>query len=196
MELTQSSEMGKHLSTKETTKSRAGIKIILRSFCDRSTIHGLGQIVERTFLVAKLFWILAFFGALGFVCFHISELIRQYLERPVFEKSYLSQKPIQFPAVTVCNLDPFSRSAYESLLADDKSRLNQYFNKLATLKRKNLVDDDMQATMLDQMSIRMNIGFNESRYAGHKAHDLILRCKFMGQLCNVTTQFKHTLNIL
>ncbi|PAV57231.1 hypothetical protein WR25_11472 [Diploscapter pachys] len=77
------------------------------NFCDQTTFHGINMIFSTNYLSLQLFWI--FLSALSLVFF-------AYQFSLVMEKRSLNEKIVNvklefasppFPAVTVCNLNPF-----------------------------------------------------------------------------------------
>lgn len=83
----------------------------IREFCASTTAHGLGRAAEAKSRLARIFWMLIFTAAFILSVYQISSSFHDYLQFPTQTEVYLVNKErLFFPAVTVCNLNPFKLS--------------------------------------------------------------------------------------
>ena len=90
----------------------------------------------------------------------------------------------------MCNLDPISRSNYDDLLLNDTSRLSKYYARLYEMRNAGVIKNSELREFKTIIKTRINIGIDESRSIGHHLSDLVLRCTFRAQPCNITHDFK------
>ncbi|XP_077870415.1 epithelial sodium channel subunit gamma-like [Saccoglossus kowalevskii] len=92
------------------------VKDVFSDLLANSSSHGLPNIHRSENLVGKLLWSMVFFTGLGVFCWQVSELARAFRNRDVSVQLKVHfNTSINFPAVTVCNINPVKLSA---LLAD------------------------------------------------------------------------------
>lgn len=83
------------------------IKQVLMEWAEVSTSHGLPRVLRVKRLYLKIIWGLCFLGSLGFCIFLIYRSISDFLEYQVVTQIRLiPERPIIFPTVTICNLNP------------------------------------------------------------------------------------------
>ncbi|GIX94256.1 acid-sensing ion channel 1C [Caerostris darwini] len=100
---------------------------LCKNFASQSTTHGLRRISETEGTIGKLLWTLIFFVALGGLTYHCSFLIQKYLKfSKVTTTEEIHAKELDFPALTVCNLNILKKSFIADQL--EKNR-NTTFNR-------------------------------------------------------------------
>lgn len=83
----------------------------LELFGSRTTAHGLCQIDSSTTKTRKVFWVLLSLAALGVSARNIVGLVQEYFTFPVTtEVRVVYESRLEFPSVTVCNMNQFKRS--------------------------------------------------------------------------------------
>ncbi|CAB3999173.1 amiloride-sensitive sodium channel subunit alpha-like, partial [Paramuricea clavata] len=93
-------------------KKKPSFRGILVEFMGYTTGHGFGRLVEATTFVWRIFWILAILGASGMFAMEVTNLFKLYLSRPVQTSVTITfEKQLNFPAVTICNLNIIKRSS-------------------------------------------------------------------------------------
>ena len=84
----------------------------VRNFCADTTAHGLARIVAAKSWPARLFWIAIFISASIFSVIQIYRSVGAYFSFPTKTTvSLVNKEQLMFPAVTVCNINPFKQSA-------------------------------------------------------------------------------------
>jgi hypothetical protein len=75
------------------------------AWIERTTSHGLPNIVRSNNLVIKIMWILFFLASLTYCSYVIIvSLIDYFKYQTVVSTTYVKETPTMFPAVTLCNL--------------------------------------------------------------------------------------------
>ncbi|CAI5440456.1 unnamed protein product [Caenorhabditis angaria] len=85
-------------------------------FCETTTMHGPKRIFKGKHW-ATLFWAIMVACSLGLLITQVVILVAQYLEKPVISQvSFLiNEEGLDFPHVTVCNLNPIRKSYVTNL---------------------------------------------------------------------------------
>ncbi|KAH9493154.1 Deproteinrin unc-8 [Bulinus truncatus] len=81
------------------------LKHVLHSFAEKTSLNGIPFIKSSTSFFVKLLWSLLLAAAIGFLFFHLYNLFSNYFDYNKFSQINLSYKSLQFPAVTVCNVN-------------------------------------------------------------------------------------------
>ena len=86
-------------------------KIILakiENIAANSTAHGIANIVKTERTSMKVIWLLSLLVSASF-CFYLEQnAFLEYLNYPVTTKiRYINEKSSQFPAIAICNTNPF-----------------------------------------------------------------------------------------
>ncbi|XP_071794507.1 uncharacterized protein [Asterias amurensis] len=90
---------------------RLNLGDILKAFGENTTAHGVPAITRSKRVVAKLFWLAVFLIMLGLFCFQATLVLVEYYGYPSTTKVKLETAPyLNFPSVTICNMNRFRRS--------------------------------------------------------------------------------------
>ena len=179
---------------KEKKSSTGRVFKLFSGFCDVTSLHGLGQVVANKSYLVKFLWSLAFILAIGGNSYHLSNLVQTYLSYPKQQVTTSDQKPIPFPGVSICNLEPFSQSNLANVSTSPTARLHKYNIRLNNMISNGTLNDVDMMEYHSSVPMLENIGIEEARQIGHGLEDFVLRCSFRGMPCNVTSDFKHFLN--
>lgn len=68
-------------------------------------MQGVGYINSARYWYSKALWLFLLLVAVGWMVFHLIYLITQFVELPVQTKISLGFNNLQFPAVTLCNMN-------------------------------------------------------------------------------------------
>ncbi|XP_076105862.1 degenerin deg-1-like [Mytilus galloprovincialis] len=82
----------------------------LRDFAGYTSIHGFRRIADSVFILRKVFWICALSASFGMCVFQVYRLSLQFISEGVNTKVSVTYKELEFPAVTICNLNPLKLS--------------------------------------------------------------------------------------
>lgn len=102
------------------------IKDLCREFAEQATTHGLRRIAETKTTFAKFFWTLFFLSALAGCFYHCSFLIQKYLKfAKVTTTEEIHAKELQFPALTVCNMNILKNDFFTEQLAKNENTTHE-----------------------------------------------------------------------
>lgn len=86
----------------------------VRDFCADTSAHGLSRVAAAKSWPARLFWMAIFISASVISIHQISLSFAMYLRYPTkTDFSVIIKEQLRFPAVTVCNINPFKQSEIE-----------------------------------------------------------------------------------
>lgn len=103
-----------------------GIKDLCREYAEQATTHGLRRIVETKTVFGKLFWTFVFLSALAGCFYHCSFLIQKYLSfAKVTTTEEIHAKQLQFPALTVCNMNILKNAFFTEQLAVNENTTHE-----------------------------------------------------------------------
>lgn len=150
-----------------------------------STIHGLANLLRTEF---KILWVLSLIAS-GSVCFHIIiQNLLAYLEYQVISQiRFVNQDVTDFPAVMVCNTNPYVTNFSIDFLCDyieanTNSTFSNTTGKLDFLNRNLFLDDQLRVKLYVDVR-RLNDSFK--RQLGFNLSELLIRCEFYGEECNL-----------
>ncbi|XP_021361147.1 amiloride-sensitive sodium channel subunit beta-2-like [Mizuhopecten yessoensis] len=92
------------------TKDKPRFRLLLREMAENSTLHGLPKIFGAKQAYMKIFWTVVFIATTGYLIFQLANLFESYYSWPIKTAVTLKHNPLQFPAVSFCNMNPIKRS--------------------------------------------------------------------------------------
>ena len=99
-------------------------------YIESTPTHGVVHIFTGKSIIRRLFWLLIVLVAAGYCLYNISDRIRYLSSNPTSTTtSLVQQASLEFPAVTICNLNSVKRSYLETV---DVSALTNFINNLTT----------------------------------------------------------------
>ncbi|XP_074652898.1 acid-sensing ion channel 4-B-like [Tubulanus polymorphus] len=169
--------------TDDNERSDTSIKETLTNYSQESSVHGVKYIGGYQIAgLRKIIWATAILLSIFFCSFMIYPRVQVFQRRPVSTKVTLEYKsPLQFPAVTVCNLNYLRLSYLMSepglkIIADFPPAGFRYTYSNATLQDfRNFTYDDVL------------------RKGGHKMDVLFNRCSWLDSLINCSEYFTERL---
>ena len=94
----------------DSERGRSRLDQVL-GFCADTTAHGLGPVAAAKSWLVRLFWLVIFGAAFSYSMFEIYQSIKAYRSYPTrTDISIVNKEQLRFPAVTVCNINPFKQS--------------------------------------------------------------------------------------
>lgn len=161
------------LTKKETLDSK--IKCACKEWIKDSTSHGFPRIFKTNRVMLKILWIFFVLLSTATCAFIITKAVMDYLDFNVTTKLRLvSQIPIVFPVVTICNANPFvtnsSRIFVQQLLG--KYNVTNILENLEWYRYLFLVN-----------AANPNLDLSIKKSFGLSLDDLIISCSFNGFKC-------------
>ncbi|XP_071964199.1 acid-sensing ion channel 2-like [Antedon mediterranea] len=102
--------------TSSGTKEEKTFKNMMCTVFENTTAHGIPNILRSETTIGKIIWSLLFSIAVGFLIYQSKELVEKFLTYPVdvqLDIEYNSE--LEFPAVTICNINPIRVSKLENV---------------------------------------------------------------------------------
>ncbi|XP_074657421.1 acid-sensing ion channel 4-B-like [Tubulanus polymorphus] len=166
-----------------------------------SSAHGLPYAAKTRWAFTKLIWVLIFLCGCTGLGFLLYKLIDAYLtmESKFVQRQVRGSNPRQFPSITLCNYNPFQKSALKDPKIQTRLRtadqiaaaLNTtYLQELLRLRGvtnrriysrilNRLKDDDIYENVMDK------IGFSSVRKLGADIlNSTVVDCEFLGGKCS------------
>ena len=152
------------------------------NFCKESSIRGLSRAAKANTRITRLLWTIAVVVG-GFIAiWYITNICIKYSKYEVFTTFETVQKKNVFPAVTVCNLQPFSSRVNHSIL---HSMEVEYVKKFDNITGGTLEDSEWLPIFVTNAnyfaSIRalfQNLKREDLKNYGHSAGDLVVSCQW------------------
>ncbi|XP_025106862.1 FMRFamide-activated amiloride-sensitive sodium channel-like isoform X2 [Pomacea canaliculata] len=170
-----------------THHPRSAISLITE-LGSESNAHGLAKIVTSSDTKRKVIWALMVIIGFTAATLQLSLLVRKYLQFQVVELSEIKDSmPVEFPSVTVCNIEPISWRKLRLLFENgEDTELMQWLNFTMRFKFGN-----QHPHLTSIRAFYENLG-DEAKNISHELKDLLIHCQFNQEACSVenfTTSF-------
>ncbi|XP_070192797.1 FMRFamide-activated amiloride-sensitive sodium channel-like [Littorina saxatilis] len=148
-----------------------------------SNAHGLAKIVTSSDTKRKVIWALMVIIGFTAATLQLSLLVRKYLLFQVVELSEIKDSmPVEFPAITVCNNDPFSVRKLRLLFEKpDDTELMQWLN----FTQKFNFGAEHTPHLTSIRAFYENLG-EEARSISHDLDDFLIHCRFNQEKCHIS----------
>ena len=176
------------LSSEKSPKSvenHSYIKEILISAADDSTTHGIDHFFKREHPFIRFVWAVCFLASAA-ICFYLIAMsIIAYLEYETVTKAqYISELTAEFPAVSVCNLNPFLTNKSWEFVEDVLSQ-NGVASPTAFIKNKfnNLLLT--YRFLVGMNALSANLTDEHRKSFGYDLNETLLSCSYNIGPCSV-----------
>lgn len=193
--------MKQHHSNMAKRHEKKAFKKIGKQLLKKSSLYPLSQLVHAKSYLRKIWWMFVLLvGILGSI-YQIAAFLLKYLEYPVVVDLNVENKfVLDFPAVTVCNLNRM-KSDFETCLMENLT-FHQCMNgegNLGSLVPPSIISERRSSAscskqfsgqkyknMDDLMSLLTKyttVKYEDRRAFGYPMKELIAFCSFNGKLC-------------
>ena len=150
------------------------VSSVLKTFCQRSTVHGLSTAIQTQYKPTRIIWFtIVFMGSVG-MTFHLYQITSAYLEYKTTEYLYEDTDGYFFPDVTICNQNGISYTNTQEVA------------KTNILVRSILAsfqgETNFSGNILRIRDIFWGLG-EEASKLGQNLENFIIQCKFQGKPC-------------
>ena len=154
-----------------------------KEFLSQSSMHGLAHIYNSKSPQRVIVWSIVSISALAALVFHIMMMVSKYFEYGYTETASLNNAKLIFPDVTICSYSAFNAGKLwkSNFLHIEPFFVQQKFSAYQKLYDPTKVMD--RQDFLTRRSIYANTKHPIRDEIGYKWEDIVLNCKFMGQLC-------------
>jgi hypothetical protein len=127
------------------------MKEIFETWVSDFSGHGLGNIFRAKYTVIRIVWIVCYFACFGYTVYSVTKSIRRFYKYEVaIETEIVREQPTDFPAVTVCNLNPFNEVRAFQKMADVARTFPE--TQICS-KRKTQIIQAMTVTLANQFEM-------------------------------------------
>ena len=153
------------------------IKKELHDLVISSTSHGLPNIFNSKTKFFKIMWTLFFSFSFGFCSFTIIETFRLYLSwEYVTNIDVIQEIPTEFPAITICNLNPFATDYAQSIL-NDLIKQNQDVFDVNTYEKMYTSSMELRILFLF-FTMNQNFSDKNRKNFSLSSEDFIIGCNY------------------
>lgn len=180
------SKQVKELEADSKSNNPAKIHLFKEKFVEwssYSTAHGIPNIFRLESRLLKIIWIICFLASFAYCSYTIVNIVVVYLQYGVLiNQEVVSEPPVDFPAVTVCNLNAFDKRNAQSYINQVLAK-----NNISYVSNINLIDiPPTQVNNLIKASIIANKSFTKADIInmGFTIDYMLLTCYFNNVPCN------------
>ncbi|BFZ08248.1 hypothetical protein BsWGS_11287 [Bradybaena similaris] len=160
--------------------SRTAIGIVAE-LGSESNAHGLAKIVTSRDTKRKVIWALLVIAGFTAATLQLSLLVRKYLQFQVVELSEIKDSmPVQYPSVSVCNIEPISLRTIRRMYFNNESQsLITWLQFIQTFRF------EQESFMNSIRAFYENLGEDAKRLS-HDLEDMLIHCRFNKEICQVS----------
>ena len=179
MKIQRDKSCGKRLLRKDGT--------IFREYIESTSVNGVARIFTKQYsILRRLFWLVVIIGAAAFCLVNCTERIQFLASSPTSTTTtFKRQRPLVFPAVTICNLNYYTASGLEAFGLLDAGEMSL-----------NIQPMDPAQLRQCKRSLSSNPIANSTRFedvnkdASQPLYKLIVNCTFLGEPCDLEYDFE------
>ena len=178
---------------KESNADRGAVDE-LRFFAQETTLHGARYLFNDNYF-RRLLWALSMVACLGYSSFQVYTSLTAFNKRP-FNTRITTQisrdgSELPFPAVTLCNLNPFNARRYRQFFSRPSNRkiIEKKLEDISLLAKrsKKILNKDFKKRN-PELFLRQNTSKNTNQYLGllsHQIGDMILPSGSQFESCSI-----------
>jgi acid-sensing ion channel 2 len=159
------------------------LKDYILDWCSYCTAHGISNISRVKSKLVLSMWICLYLASIAYCFFCIINILIVFFQYHVLiNMEFENDPPIDFPAVTVCNLNPFDKRYAEDYIKTVLSANNKSY-----VYNLSLIDiEPAQVYKLIKSAVISDSTLNDSARSqlGFSLDYMQLRCQFNGIQCN------------
>ena len=159
-----------------------------KEYGEHTSVGGLKKVLSGSSIIRRLAWLVVLLVCIVGVGYSVLNNFKKIVNMPT-STTISTTTSLDFPAVTVCNLNIFSAEN-----AGDFDLPEQTISDLQMLFTAALAGDNQTCYRLLNMSGLENTNFTD--LIKISPQDLISGCRFGGEDCNITSDFMPTLTHL
>ncbi|CAF0708691.1 unnamed protein product [Brachionus calyciflorus] len=164
---------------------RSELKERFIEWCNYSTTHGIPNIARSDSKTVKLIWFVCLSAGSVYCFYSIVTILISFLSFGVLINIEVVEKaPIEFPAVTVCNLNPLDRRYSQSYIDEVLSKHN-----ISHVKDTNRIDINphtVKYLIKANILADKNLTWQQIRQFGFEIDFMLLTCFYNDKPCNAS----------
>lgn len=173
----------------------------LREWMGKTTGHAMPNIVGTNIYLLKVIWLIAWLIGFGFTVYFITQSFIAYFDYSVMANSkIMNERPMLFPKVTFCNIDPFPSNYSITYLADIIKNKKSFARKMETSgasSDKDLVNHFIlnEENLLETSKIKARSENETTKISlGHNKTEFIHYCLYNNIECSIEKEFQYEYN--
>ncbi|XP_076464690.1 FMRFamide-activated amiloride-sensitive sodium channel-like [Babylonia areolata] len=180
---------------------------LIRELGSESNAHGVARIIRSRDKRRKVLWGLLVLLGVGSAVSQLSSLVHKYLQYQVVEVSEIQDgHPVEFPSVTLCNIEPISWRKLQALLNSTSSSSSSFSSSSSSTTSSSASSSvrdwlqfletfdfgEQQAHLRSIRAFHENVGEEGVLHVRHSLSESLLHCRFNKRPCstaNFSTSF-------
>ena len=164
----------------------------LQHFCHNTSFHGVPHIAASRSLVRIAYWSILLIMSLGLMIYAMVAISQAYFayNTYIIEEQNLEER-LKFPAVTICNLNQYKKSATQKVLNYTEEQLFNIIlfadfisTRQELTKHYSSVDINRLAAVVDE-DIGAFASAGQFTAFSHRIEDMLWTCYYNNQPCSV-----------
>ncbi|XP_075534963.1 acid-sensing ion channel 1-like [Dermacentor variabilis] len=182
----------------KATSARSGVQeatanccLTARGLYSQSTVPGFIQMAQARNPFRIIIWFVAFVGLGSVALSNLYELMHEYFQYPLTVNIRLEDvNNVEFPAVTLCNLNPVRKSQLCGQETDLDYNLQEFLcNKSAETTVTRGEDEDQLEQFVMWLATKQRTEPELAKTLGHQLADLLRTCSIQGIKCDLDRMF-------
>nr|XP_037285635.1 acid-sensing ion channel 2-like [Rhipicephalus microplus] len=182
----------------KATSARSGVQeatanccLTARGLYSQSTVPGFIQMAQARNPFRIIIWFVAFVGLGSVALSNLYELMHEYFQYPLTVNIRLEDVyNVEFPAVTLCNLNPVRKSLLCGQETDLDYTLQEFLcNKTAEMTVTRGEDEGQLEQFVMWLATKQRTEPELARTLGHQLPDLLRTCSIQGIKCDLDRMF-------
>ncbi|XP_045176367.2 degenerin mec-4-like [Mercenaria mercenaria] len=137
----------KEMFKSDSQERKKSFKEILKDLVESSSLHGVPKIISSRQLAVKALWCLLFLGTFSVLVMQLSGLFKTFYSYPIQTSVSLEFNSINFPAISICNMNPVRNSKLN--MSEALLKILAEGNKNTTSRKKRSVNKEMKVSAKD-----------------------------------------------
>ncbi|KAH7962616.1 FMRFamide-activated amiloride-sensitive sodium channel [Rhipicephalus sanguineus] len=182
----------------KATSARSGVQeatanccLTARGLYSQSTVPGFIQMAQARNPFRIIIWFVAFVGLGSVALSNLYELMHEYFQYPLTVNIRLEDvNNVEFPAVTLCNLNPVRKSLLCGQETDLDYTLQEFLcNKTAEMTVTRGEDEGQLEQFVMWLATKQRTEPELAKTLGHQLPDLLRTCSIQGIKCDLDRMF-------
>ncbi|KAL1485092.1 hypothetical protein MTO96_010465 [Rhipicephalus appendiculatus] len=182
----------------KATSARSGVQeatanccLTARGLYSQSTVPGFIQMAQARNPFRIIIWFVAFVGLGSVALSNLYELMHEYFQYPLTVNIRLEDvNNVEFPAVTLCNLNPVRKSLLCGQETDLDYTLQEFLcNKTAETTVTRGEDEGQLEQFVMWLATKQRTEPELAKTLGHQLPDLLRTCSIQGIKCDLDRMF-------
>ena len=167
-----------HSKNMKKKRKQASAIRLMTELGSESNAHGLAKIATSLTTKRKVLWSLLVILGFTAATVQLSFLVKKFLSFQVVEVSNMKEgMPVEFPAVTICNIATISIAKVNKLLERNDSYIRDWFQFIG------LTDFGKHDKRMDTHQAFYENLPDSAQYIGHSIENFVVNCRFNQQDC-------------